>query len=249
MPKSNHQKSLDTTTFIRIRKWYILALAGIALTIIIAQVLIQTHLNSQLSDSRVINVAGRQRAFSQKLVKEVLLLNDTSSPKGKQQVISEIKQTLSIWKASHKGLQLGDETMNLPPENDAEILSLFQNLDLHHQAMVSTAESILSSEKIAANDFDKRKAILLDNERSFLRLMDNIVSKYDELSKLNGKGFDASILNKVPKNNSEGGMGLFFMKERISYINGRLFINSEIDKGTRVTINYKTDKKRKLHGA
>ncbi len=55
-----------------------------------------------------------------------------------------------------------------------------------------------------------------------------------------GKGFDASILDKVPKNNSEGGMGLFFMKERISYINGRLFINSEEGKGTRVTINYKT---------
>ena len=63
-----------------------------------------------------------------------------------------------------------------------------------------------------------------------------------------GKGFDSSILNKVPRNNSEGGMGLFFMKERISYINGRLFINSEIDKGTRVTINYKTEKKLERYG-
>jgi nitrate/nitrite-specific signal transduction histidine kinase len=41
-------------------------------------------------------------------------------------------------------------------------------------------------------------------------------------------------------------MGLFFMKERISYINGRLFINSEEDKGTRVTINYKTTEFRAL---
>ena len=64
--------ALDTTTFLRIQKWYLLAIAGIALTIVIAQVLIQKHLNSQLSDSRVINVAGRQRAFSQKLVKEAL---------------------------------------------------------------------------------------------------------------------------------------------------------------------------------
>ena len=56
-----------------------------------------------------------------------------------------------------------------------------------------------------------------------------------------GEGFDDSILGKVPKNNSEGGMGLFFMKERISYINGRLFINSVPGKGTRVTINYKMD--------
>jgi len=55
-----------------------------------------------------------------------------------------------------------------------------------------------------------------------------------------GKGFDNSILKKRPESNSEGGMGLFFMKERISYINGRLFINSAIGKGTRITINYKT---------
>ncbi len=57
-----------------------------------------------------------------------------------------------------------------------------------------------------------------------------------------GKGFDDSILNELPSNNSEGGMGLFFMKERINFINGRLFINSTIGKGTRVTINYKTEK-------
>ena len=64
-----------------------------------------------------------------------------------------------------------------------------------------------------------------------------------------GKGFDASILGEIPKNNSEGGMGLFFMKERISYINGRLFINSELGKGTRVTINYKTAKTKELFEA
>ena len=63
-----------------------------------------------------------------------------------------------------------------------------------------------------------------------------------------GKGFDDTILDKMPKNNSEGGMGLFFMKERISYINGRLFINSVPGKGTRVTINYRTEKNLKYHG-
>ncbi|MEO0528223.1 MAG: ATP-binding protein, partial [Bacteroidota bacterium] len=64
-----------------------------------------------------------------------------------------------------------------------------------------------------------------------------------------GQGFDPSVLDKAPKNNSEGGMGLFFMKERISYIDGRLFIHSENGKGTRVTINYKTAKESILHGA
>lgn len=49
-----------------------------------------------------------------------------------------------------------------------------------------------------------------------------------------GDGFD--YLNLVRKN-KESGMGLFFMKERIRYINGRIFINSIKNKGTRITIN------------
>ena len=182
MPNSKHQKPLDTTTFLRIRKWYLLALAGIALTIIIAQLLIQSHLNSQLNDSRVINVAGRQRALSQKLVKEVLLLNQTTDLENRKLIVSELAQTVTVWKASHKGLQKGNLDMNLPAEEDDEILSLFQNIELHHRAMVNAAEAILSKDKITPIDFVKRKSILLENERSFLRLMDNIVNKYDERS-------------------------------------------------------------------
>ena len=158
------------------------SIAGIALTIIIAQLLIQTHLNSQLNDSRVINVAGRQRALSQKLVKEVLLLNQTTDLDNREQIISELDETVTVWKTSHDGLQKGNLDMNLPVEEDAEILSLFQNIDPHHRAMVNAAEAILSKDKISTIDFVKQKSILLENERSFLRLMDNIVNKYDERS-------------------------------------------------------------------
>ena len=181
MPNNKHEKPLENTTFLRIRKWYLLALAGIALTIIVAQVLIQTHLNTQLNDSRVINVAGRQRAFSQKLVKEVLLLEESTTPKDSEKIRSELRQTLSVWKASHLGLQIGNPDMNLPVEKDSEIRALFQNIDAHHQAMANATEVILSEEKITG-DFSKQKSILLENERDFLLLMDNIVNKYDERS-------------------------------------------------------------------
>ena len=181
MPNSKHEKPLDTTTFLRIRKWYLSALAGIALTIILAQVLIQTHLNSQLNDSRVINVAGRQRALSQKLVKEVLLLAETTSVEDVKIIRSELKETLSVWKASHLGLQNGNLEMNLPVEEDTEIRTLFDNLDAHHEAMVLAAEALLTTEKIEP-DFTQQKSILLKNERDFLVLMDNIVNKYDARS-------------------------------------------------------------------
>tara|TARA_B100000809_G_scaffold32497_1_gene28372 strand:- start:44920 stop:46260 length:1341 start_codon:yes stop_codon:yes gene_type:complete len=50
----------------------------------------------------------------------------------------------------------------------------------------------------------------------------------------NGKGFDTAEVT----NSEKGlGMGLFFMRERVNYVNGRLFINSAIGEGTRITIN------------
>ncbi len=182
MTESKHQKPLDTTMFLRIRKWYLVALAAIAITVIVAQVLIQTHLNSQLKDSRVINVAGRQRAFSQKLVKEVLLLKEASSDLKKQEIIFEIEQTLAVWKSSHRGLQSGDTGIDVPAENDTEILQLFKNIDVHHHAMIVAIEDVLSQNENSQN-FEVQIEVLLNNERDFLRLMDDIVNKYDSRSK------------------------------------------------------------------
>lgn len=48
-----------------------------------------------------------------------------------------------------------------------------------------------------------------------------------------GKGFP----EKTESNAKSGGMGMTFMKERMSYIDGRLFINSSSEKGTRITLN------------
>ena len=50
-----------------------------------------------------------------------------------------------------------------------------------------------------------------------------------------GKGFDSNAIKS--EKNAEGGMGMAFMKERIKYINGRLFLNSQPNEGTRVTLN------------
>ncbi|MEO0528050.1 MAG: type IV pili methyl-accepting chemotaxis transducer N-terminal domain-containing protein, partial [Bacteroidota bacterium] len=186
MTQSKHKQSLDTATFQRIQKWYLLALAAIAVTIIIAQILIQQHLNSQLNDSRVINVAGRQRAYSQKLVKEVLLLKSTvADPEEKNRLLNEIQQTLTVWKASHDGLQYGNADLGLPVETNQQILLLFQELSPHHSVMVSAVEDILDHTAQTLDDvrLNDGITILLQNERTFLTLMDGIVNEYDKQSK------------------------------------------------------------------
>ncbi|HZJ21303.1 MAG TPA: type IV pili methyl-accepting chemotaxis transducer N-terminal domain-containing protein [Pricia sp.] len=187
MADPNNKKPLDTETFLRIRKWYLLALAGIALSIILAQVLIQRHLNSQLSDSRVINVAGRQRAYSQKLVKEALLLKEVVTEEEKKVITTEMQKTLSVWKASHKGLQSGNPSLDLPVEDDDDILALFEKIEPHYSSMATAAENILGSistqETIPSERIQNDISILLKNERPFLQLMDTIVNEYDLKSK------------------------------------------------------------------
>ncbi|UII77768.1 type IV pili methyl-accepting chemotaxis transducer N-terminal domain-containing protein [Flagellimonas sp. HMM57] len=186
---SNNVKklALDTATFLRIQKWYLLAIAGIALTIIIAQLLIQQHLNSQLNDSRVINVAGRQRAFSQKLVKETLLIQfENDNQASQKELLDTLKKTLSVWKVSHDGLQNGNDSIGLPVEKNTRILSLFADLNPHHEAMVKAAEVIIAKKASVTLDtltYNQELQILLSNERPFLTKMDTIVNEYDTLSK------------------------------------------------------------------
>ena len=52
-----------------------------------------------------------------------------------------------------------------------------------------------------------------------------------------GKGFDPSDMEMKPGKEEGSGMGLAFMRDRIDFIEGRLFIHSEPGLGTRITIN------------
>lgn len=188
MNNEKFQQPLDTATFQRMRKWYVLALAGIALTIIIAQLLIQKHLNSQLDDSRIINVAGRQRAYSQKLVKEILLLKESRGLAEQDSVLADLNQTLFVWTTSHKALQYGNDSIGLKLEENPEILALFQKIAPHYTAMVEVSYNIIyhfkDSDESFTERYEEEVAVLLRHETVFLELMDTIVNEYDHRSKM-----------------------------------------------------------------
>ncbi len=187
MSQDKFQLPLDTATFLRVQKWYLLALLAIALTIIVAQILIQRHLNSQLSDSRIINVAGKQRAYSQKLAKEVLLLREAKSVEDVQNIKSELEKTLLVWKNSHRALRFGKADLGIPKVENKEIQEHFAKITSYHNAMANAIERILlHPEKrtdSVSNQLDTDIAAVLKNESVFLNLMDNIVYEYDEQSK------------------------------------------------------------------
>ena len=141
-------------------------------------------------------------------------------------------------------------TFNLmPPElSDHGIVSSLAKLTQELSKL--TGKEILFYNK---TDFDQRLDSLI--EINIYRLTQEAINnaiKYAESSHIivqlshsdtllsviiddNGKGFDINAVDK--KRNSESGMGLLFMKERIQYINGRVFIKSIPGEGTRITFN------------
>lgn len=186
MRNGNGRSPLDITTFRKLSRLYILALSAIALSIILSQFLVQSHLNNQLNDSRVINVAGRQRMLSQKLTKELLLLSGTKA-ENQDSLISELDRTLAIWMASHRGLQDGNDSLELPANNSIVVQEMFQKITPYYQTMVSGTRTVLDSIRqyqfISKTHLQYLTNTVLNNEPDFLRGMDSIVFQYDTEAK------------------------------------------------------------------
>jgi two-component system, NarL family, sensor histidine kinase DegS len=116
--KKKTKVSFDKISFEKLRRLYLFALITIAITVILSQFLIQYNLYSQLSDSKIINTSGKQRMLSQKLTKEVLVLNITSDSLEKKEQINKIYKTISDWKSNHSLLINGSDSLGYPKQKN-----------------------------------------------------------------------------------------------------------------------------------
>lgn len=169
--------------FSKLGMWYILALSVIATIAIVGQLLIQRHLHSQISDSRVVNLAGTQRYKSQWIVKMSMLLYTDLDHKHFPDKTKTLEELLDQWKRCHDGLQHGDTELNLPGENSEVILDMFRELDPYFQNVYNSAQEIIAYKRNVSADtaaFHQAVRTLLDNESIFLQKMDRIVFQYDQ---------------------------------------------------------------------
>ncbi len=182
----NKRKSLDHQTFGRLSKIYIIALGAIALFTIGAQFFIQQYLNSQIDDSRIINISGRQRMLSQKISKETLLLSYPEIRQPKSQYIQELEATIALWRESHEILIQYNESLIKNQQDSTEIQKMFTVLEPYFQTIYRNSLNILNLVK--TDTINQKRltphidAIIL-NEPLFLRQMDAIVFQYDKEAK------------------------------------------------------------------
>lgn len=163
---------------------YIVALCLIALFTISSQVFVQFYLHGQDSSSRVINISGRQRMLSQKISKEALLLINTSSNQAFVHHQQILKADLTIWNRSHRGLQSGDPALQLPkPKPDKIIQKYFEEMHPFKHNIEEATQRLLSANFGDLSGKEKWLEQILESEKPFLKLMNQITFRFEEMAK------------------------------------------------------------------
>ena len=162
----------------RLKILYIVAICALAILSGFEYLLSLQMRSKQKSDSRVINLAGRQRMLSQKLSKATLALTIARSPNEEQKHLQELQQVITDWSTVHEGLKRGNKNLGLPGINSSEVTLMYAEIEPYYQAIFEAAKQILSNESRDARSLLTQQ--IIQNEDAFLKGMDKIVFQYDE---------------------------------------------------------------------
>jgi len=165
---------------------YVIALVAVAVLVVVGQVLVQVALTNQESDSRTINVAGRQRMLSQKISKVAQEVRNPLDAHTAEDLARILAADLALWRRSHNGLLHGDEELGLSGRNSAAVSRLFGELQPYFDEMSTAAGQLVTA--LEANGLpnaavERHAATILQYEDRFLRKMDQIVFTYDREAK------------------------------------------------------------------
>ncbi len=169
-------------SFKNLRRLYIFALLTIAITVLLSQLLIQHNLHSQLSDSRIINISGKQRMLSQKLTKEILILNFIADSTNNAEKIGQANEIIKLWKFNQDALENGNDSLGFPKEKSKEPSDLFVAIKPNFNNIVNAATVFLNNKKAGINEKENQQLVqdILQNQGLFLDKMNQIVGQYDK---------------------------------------------------------------------
>ena len=173
----------------RLTLLYIVALSAVALLSLAGQAVVRLYFDRQMSDSQVINIAGRQRMLSQRIAKAVLAANRATVPQELAARHRELRNTLALWERCHRGLQEGDAELGLPGANSTEIKRMFADLEPSFRGMFAPATRICewrAGAKRSMSPYAPRSlhaaardvAEVMRYEKGFLQGMDGITARY-----------------------------------------------------------------------
>jgi PAS domain S-box-containing protein len=115
---------------------YLLIMGTIAVLVGANAKVIQDGIESNLTFANQLNMAGRQRALSLKIVNKALVAEQTATPD--PVIIHEANQ----WSDMHEALQKGSEQYNLPPITDMDMILLYDEVNPVQQELYGLIQQI-----------------------------------------------------------------------------------------------------------
>lgn len=158
----------------RVTRRYGLAVGIIALLTIATQVFLQSYLSNVRYDSRAVNLAGKMRMLSQRMVKQATLI----SIRDRHHTDAiELRATVDELSLIFQALQSGSAELGLLPVEEKN-LSLFVMAEPLLAQSLSAVETLLDAEQSSVT---ARQALgtLIVNDEALLAAIANIPSKLD----------------------------------------------------------------------
>ena len=183
----------------RYRLTYVLALSLVATLVVAMKVELGSTVQSQSTDARVINVAGRQRMLSQQIARHAMALA-MAPPTQAAQRADALSESLELWIDSHEGLAYRDPEQGLSGTNSEKVTAYFKEIERHHNKAVFLCDqmieqALLPAEQRPPRDELIREAIVVDGLMGqFLPMMDRIVAAYEQESTARVGSLDATAM-------------------------------------------------------
>lgn len=159
--------------------WLVLSLVGFYYT--------QFGSAFQPPNTRLINLAGRQRMLSQQISKLCLQLQQIQDTNEYQKKLREFRDAFQLLEKAHLGLQFGDQELYLPGQNNAEVKALFDKIDPLFYEIHQASKTILAFNQPPQDKETRQKLstacqVILSKEADFLYIMNKITYAYDRES-------------------------------------------------------------------
>lgn len=161
---------------------FVLSILILIFTLVIKQLVIQNQIKDELNTSYIINIAGRQRMLSQKILKDMIFINEDISELDKDIYKEDLKESIGSFKSAHLELESINKKNSFIKKNNSDIIKMFYEIEDNYLGILKGAENFLleiSKEERNIQLLNSSIKQVVENESDFLLQMDNIVFAYE----------------------------------------------------------------------
>ncbi|WP_234734050.1 ATP-binding protein [Tellurirhabdus bombi] len=172
-------EELDRQVARRLTRFYVMALTVLAVLTLSGLLFIKRTISNHYDDSRVVNVAGRQRMLSQRLTK-LAVVRITGIPSADKAPFDSLLHT---WSQSHIQLRNGMLQMEkaYSVRKSKQLEGMFKQLEPTFQS-IHQGFAVIDSSTTTLDQKQAALRIILQEEPAFLDQMNRIVFQFDEES-------------------------------------------------------------------